>query len=108
MNYKICLILLMACMIAGCSDRYVLCISPTDQFTPHSESELLAELNSHLPFVISDKDFISKEKTGGLVGWAVVYNEEQKDIIKARLKNSATLKLLQVEKMTPEFEKLMK
>lgn len=109
MKYKICLMLLATCLLAGCaSSRSILCVAPQGQFKPESESELLSELNAQLPFTIPPKHFISKQKSRGPVGWAVVRNDEQKDIAKAKLKKCSTLKLLQVEAMTPEFEALMK
>ncbi len=109
MKYKTCLMLLTACLLAGCaSSRSVLCVAPQGQFEPKSESELLAELNSQLPFTIPQKRFISKQKSSGLVGWAVVRNDEQKDVAKAKLKKSSTLNLLKVEALSPEFETLMK
>jgi hypothetical protein len=109
MKYTICLMLLATCLLAGCvSSRSVLCVAPQGQFKPASESELLSELNAQLPFRIPQKRFISKQKTSGLVGWAVVRNDEQKDIAKTNLKKSSTLKLLQVEASTPDFETLMK
>lgn len=105
----LCLLLLAACLLAGCaSSRTVLCIVPQGQFSPESESELLAELNAQLPFTIPQKCFITKQKASGLVGWAVVKDDAQKDAAKARLKGSPTLKLLQVEALEPELEQLMK
>jgi len=101
--------LLASCLLAGCaSSRSILCVAPQGQFKPESESELLAELNAQLPFAIPQKRFISKQKSSGLVGWAVVKNDEQKNIAKAKLKKASSLKLLQVEAMTTEFETLMK
>ncbi len=111
MKYTIYLMLLSTCLLAGCdsnSSRSVLCVAPQGEFKPESESEILEELNNQIPFTIPAKHFMSKQKSSGLVGWAVVDNEEQKDIVKAKLKNSSTLKLLQVEAMTPEFEEPMK
>lgn len=86
----------------------VLCVAPQGQFNPQTESELLAELNSQLPFVIAPKHFISKRKSSGIVGWAVVENNQKKDVAKTKLKQSSTLRLLQVEALTPEFETLIK
>lgn len=109
MIYKLYFVLPVLCLLAGCnSSRYVLCVAPTGEFKPQSESELLAELNSQLPFKIPQKHFISKKKSSGLVGWAVVRNDRESDIAKAELKKSTTLKLLQVEALTPEFEAIMK
>lgn len=109
MIYKLFFILPVLCLFAGCnSSRYVLCVASTGEFEPQSESELLAELNSQLPFTISQNHFISKKKSSGLVGWAVVRNHRERDIAKAELKKSATLKLLQIEALTPEFEAIMK
>lgn len=99
----------MLCFVAGCnSSRSVLSVAPKGQFKPQSESELLAELNSQLSFAIPQKQFISKKKSGGLVGWAVVKNDRQKDAAKAELAKSDTIELLQVEAMTDEFEAVMK
>ena len=109
MKRKSCLVLLMLCLLVGCnSSRFVLCVAPAGDFKPQSESELLTELNSQLPFAISRKNFISKKKSSGLIGWAVVANDREKDAVKAGLKNSTTLELLQVEALTPEFETIMK
>ena len=109
MKYRIYMMLLASCLLAGCaSSRSILCVAPQGQFKPESESELLAELNAQLPFAIPQKRFISKQKSSGLVGWAVVKNDEQKNIAKAKLKKASSLKLLQVEAMTTEFETLMK
>jgi hypothetical protein len=90
------------------SSRSVLCVVPKGDFKPQTESELLGELNSQLSFTIPQKHFISRKKSGRLVGWAVVRNEKEKDVAKAELKRSATLKLIQVETLTPEFEAMMK
>lgn len=101
--------LLAACLLAGCASSHsVLCIAAQGEFKPESESELLSELNTQLPFTIPEKRFISKHKPSGLIGWAVVRNDEQKDVAKAKLRESSTLKLLQVEASTLEFETLMK
>ena len=109
MNHKSHLFLLVICMLAGCSSsRSVLCVAPTGGFNPQSESELLAELDSQVPFTIPQKHFISKEKSSGLVGWAVVRNDREKDLMKTKLKKRTTLKLLQVESLTPEFKVVMK
>jgi len=111
MKHTIYLMLLTTCLLVGCtstSSRSVLCVAPQGEFKPESESELLSELNTQIPFAISPENFISKQKSNGLVGWAVVENDEQKDIVKTKMKNSTTLKLLQVEALTPEFEAEMK
>ena len=103
------LILLVICLVAGCaSSRSVLCVAPQGRFEPNSESELLSELNAQLPFAIPENCFIAKQRSSGLVGWAVVKTDKQKDIAKAELKKSSSLKLLQVEALTPEFKKAMK
>ena len=109
MKHGLYLVCLLACLLAGCApSRSVLCVAPQGKFTPRSEAELLSELNSQLPFTIPQRYFISKQKSNGLVGWAVVRNDEQKELVKAKLQNSTTLKLLQVEALTPEFEAIMK
>ncbi len=109
MIYKSCLVLPLLCLLVGCSSsRSVLCVSPTGEFKPQSESELLAELNRQLPFAIPQNHFVAKKKSSGFVGWAVLRNDREKDLAKAELKKSATLKLLQVEALTPEFEAVMK
>ena len=109
MRGKACLILMATCLLAGCaSSRFVLCVEPQGRFEPESEAAFLSELNAQLSFTIPKKHFMSKQKSGGLVGWAVVGNDKQKNIAKATLNKSATLKLLQVEASTPEFESLMK
>ena len=89
-------------------EQGVLCISPQGQFDPQSESELFAELNSQLPFEIPRNNFISKQKAGGIVGWAIVRNDQQKDVTKKKLEDSPRLKLLQVESMSPELEELFR
>ena len=109
MKCTISLMLLATCLLAGCaSSRSVLCVAPHGQFKPESESELLSELNAQLPFTIPQNRFITKQKFSGLVGWAVVRNNEERDVAKAKLENSSTLTLLQVEALTPEFEAVMK
>ena len=109
MKYNICLMLLAACLLAGCaSPRSVLCVASQGQFTPESESELLSELNAQLPFSIPQNRFITMQKPSGLVGWAVVRNDKEKDVAKANLEKSSTLTILQVEALTPEFEAFMK
>jgi hypothetical protein len=109
MKNRIYLTLLAACLLTGCaSSRSVLCVAPRGQFKPNSESELLSELNNQLPFTIPQTCFISKQKPSGLVGWAVVRNDKQKNTAKAKLKKASSLKLLQVEALTPEFKKAMK
>jgi hypothetical protein len=65
-------------------------------------------LNAQLPFEIPKKDFIAKQKSSTLVGWAVVRTDDQKEIAKTSLDKSPTLRLLQVEALTPEFEAIMK
>ena len=109
MKYKSYFVLPVLCLLAGCSSsRSVLCVVAAGEFEPRSESELLAELNAQLPFAIPQKHFVSKKKSNGLVGWAVVRTDRERDMAKAELKKSATLRLLQVEALTPEFEAVMK
>ena len=104
-----CLMLPVLCLLAGCgSSKSVLCVAPTGEFKPQSEAELLAELNAELPFEIPQRRFVALEKSSGLVGWAIVRNDQEKDVAKAELKKSTTLRLLQVEALTPEFKQLMK
>ncbi len=96
-------------LLLGCtSSRSVLSIAPREPFSPRSEAELLSELNAQLPFEIPRKDFMAKQKPSTLVGWAVVRTDDQKEIAKTRLDESSTLRLLQVEALTPEFEAMMK
>jgi hypothetical protein len=95
---------LLVCVFSGCvTSQYVVCIKPRGEFNPKSESKLLAELNSQLPFTIQPKNFIAKQKASGIVGWAVLRGDNRKDEMKAELKKSTTLNLLQVEALTPEF-----
>jgi hypothetical protein len=95
--------------VAGYSSSHsVLCVAPTGPFKPETEVELLAELNAQLPFEIPLKRFISQRRSRGLIGWAVVQNDREKDMAKAELKKSSTLKLLQVESLSPEFEAVMR
>lgn len=109
MNWKLYFSLAAVWLIAGCaSSRSVVCVAPAGEFKPQSEAELIAELNSHLPFTIDQKYFISKDKSGRRVGWAVVQDDKQKDTVKDELEKSSTLKLLQVEPITPEFEAVLK
>ena len=42
------------------------------------------------------------------MGWAVVENDQKKDVAKTKLKQSSSLRLMQVEALTPEFETLIK
>jgi len=96
-------------LLLGCTpSRSVLSIAPQGPFSPLSEAELLSELNAQLPFEIPKKDFIAKQQSGTLVGWAVVHTDDQKEIAKTRLDKSPTLRLLQVEALTPECEVIMK
>jgi hypothetical protein len=105
-SYFLCTVL---SLLTGCSSsRSVLCVAPTGDFKPASESELLSELNAQLPFAVPKKRFISKKKPDGFVGWAVVRNDREKDVMKSELKKSTTLRLLQVETLTPELEAAMK
>lgn len=109
MNCRSYLLVAAVCLLGGCtSSRSVLCVAPAGEFKPQSEAELLAELNSHLPFTIDQRHFVSKEKSNGLVGWALVQNDEQKDTVKNEIEKSSTLKLLQVEPLTLEFEAVLK
>ena len=52
--------------------------------------------------------FTAKKTSNGLVGWAVVQSDKQKDFMQKALKDSRTLNLLQVEKLTREFEAILK
>lgn len=110
MTRKSYLILPILCLLVGCnSSKSVLCVAPTGEFKPQSEAELLAELNAHIPFVIPEKRFAALVRMdNGLasVGWAVVRNDKEKDLAKAELKKSTTLKLLQVKALTPEIKEL--
>jgi len=95
---------LLVCVFSGCvTSQYVVCIESRGEFNPKSESKLLAELNSQLPFTIQLKNFIAKQKASGIVGWAVLRDDNRKDEMKVELKKSTTLNLLQVEALTPEF-----
>jgi hypothetical protein len=51
---------------------------------------------------------VCKAKASGLVGWAIVLNDKQKDQAKEALGKSSKLKLLQVEALSPEFEAIIK
>jgi hypothetical protein len=109
MKHVASLALLAAFLFAACtSSRSVLCIAPREPFAAQSEAELLSELNAQLPFEVPKKDFMAKQKSGKLVGWAVVRTDEQKEIAKTKLNQSATLSVLQVEALTPEFRAIMR
>lgn len=108
MKHVAYLAVLATAWFVGCtSSRSVLSIAPLEPFSPESEAELLSRLNAELPFEIPKENFITKEKSGRLVGWAVVQTDEQKEIAKRKLESSTTLTLLQVETLTPEFEAIM-
>ena len=51
---------------------------------------------------------VPQELVGLDVGWAVVGTGDHKEIAKTKLDESTTLRLLQVEALTPEFEAIMK
>ena len=108
---KISFILILGLLLSGCSkDDSVIGFAPAEPYEPNSGAELLDELNSHLPFKIADKNFICKYNSGSntLTGWIITKTIEQKDIVKQELKNSPTLKVLQVELLTPEMRKIFK
>jgi hypothetical protein len=88
--------------------RTVICFSPVEPFEPQSGKELLEAFNLAVPFDISGQDFVCKAKASGLVGWAIVLNDKQKDQAKEALGKSSKLKLLQVESLSPEFEVIIK
>jgi len=101
---KYCFITFLLLILAGCStQRSVICFSPRKPFEPDSGKELFEAFNAAVPFDISPRDFMCKATSSGLVGWAVVSGERQKDEAKAALREATTLKLLQVESLTPEF-----
>ena len=86
----------------------VICFAPVEGFEPQSGKELLDAFNSEVPFDVSAQDFVCKAKSSGLVGWAVVSNDKQKDQAKEALGKSSKLKLLQVGTLSPEFEAIVK
>lgn len=109
MKHAAYILLLFLGLVAGCAfSQSVISIAPRGAFNPGSEAELLAELNRHLPFVIKSDNFVCRRKTSGLVGWAVVKHPGEKDILKDRLRNSTTLRVLEVEELTPEVQALLK
>jgi hypothetical protein len=118
MKYTICFIA-MGLLLAGCKEdgtntwsisgkRTIICFAPVESFEPQTGKELLEAFNSAVPFDVSAKNFVCKAKSSGLVGWAVVSNDKQKDQAKETLGKSSKLKLLQVEDLSPEFEAIIK
>ncbi len=102
-------VLIVLSVLTGCSSsRSVLCVVPSGDFKPASESELLSELNAQLPFAVPQKRFVSKKRSAGFVGWAVARNDREKDVMKSELEKSTTIRLLQVETLTPELDAAMK
>jgi hypothetical protein len=108
-RFVITLFLLLFCCI-GCVTREATVISfaPVKPFESQSGQELLAEFNSHLPFTVKPGDFLCERKADGLVGWVIVQSNFRKDVVKKILKDTPTLQLLQVEKLTPDVETLFK
>ena len=106
----IILVMLLGFVLSGCADKKsgVICFEPVEPFEPNSGAELLEEFNSHLSFNVSPKNFICKYKNDKLVGWVIVRKIDQKDIVKQKLKQSSTLKLLQVELLESEFKAVFK
>lgn len=90
------------------SARSVLFVVPQGSFQPQTGAELLAELNSQLPFDIPEEHFMAKARARDIAGWAVVANDQQKDAVKRALKESSNLRLLQVEALTPAFEAILR
>ena len=86
----------------------MVCFAPVEPFEPQSGKELLEAFNLAVPFDVGPRDFVCKAKSSGLIGWAVVLNDEQKVQAKQALGNSSKLKLLQVEALSPEFEVIIK
>ena len=118
MKYTIYFIAILL-LLSGCKEdstntqsrddkRTVICFAPVEGFESKSGKELLEAFNSEVPFGVSDRDFVCKVKSSGLVGWVVVSNDKQKDQAKDALGKSSKLKLLQVEALSPEFEAIIK
>jgi hypothetical protein len=118
MKCTICIIAMLL-LLSGCKEdspntptttdkRTVICFAPVEPFEPQSGKELLEAFNLAVPFDISGQDFVCKAKASGLVGWAIVLNDKQKDQAKEALGKSSKLKLLQVEALSPEFEAIIK
>jgi hypothetical protein len=118
MKYSVCIVA-MFLLFCGCKEESpntqsasdkptVICFAPVEPFEPQSGKELLEAFNLAVPFDISPQDFVCKAKASGLVGWAVVLNDKQKDQVKQALGKSSKLKLLQVEALSPEFEVIIK
>ena len=106
---RIMAVMLLGFLLSGCAKQSsVICFVSEESFKPNSGAELLEELNFHLPFSISPENFICRYRSNPdrLVGWIIVRTIEQKDIAKEKLKQSSTLKLLQVESMNPEMKAL--
>jgi len=115
---KIITFILFGFVLVGCSGQEgtissqegVICFEPIEPYEPESGAELLEEFNSQLPFNVKPKNFICKYKSDSdtLVAWIITNTIEQKDIIKEKLKQSSTLKVLQVESLSPEMKALFK
>ena len=91
----------------GHTEAPVVVIAPAGEFKPKTGADLLAELNKQLPFQVEPRRFICRVKDGKLVGWAVLGGDDQKNIVKTKLEASKSLRLLQVEATTPEFEQVL-
>ena len=106
---KIVAVILLGSLLFGCAKQSsVISFVSEESFKPNSGAELLKELNSHLPFNISPENFICRHRSDPdrLVGRIIVRTIEQKDIVKEKLRQSSTLKLLQVESLVPEMKAL--
>ena len=104
-----CGIILFVLFLCECApQRTVICFAPVKPFEPISGKELLESFNTIVPFNVNPRNFICKAKSSGLVGWVIVSTNMQKDVAKASLKESSKLKLLQVEALDSEFEKIFK
>ncbi|MBN2181711.1 MAG: hypothetical protein JW715_07335 [Sedimentisphaerales bacterium] len=108
---KIIVFILLGFLLSGCSKQSsVISFVSEEPFKPNSGAELLEKLNSHLPFNVSPENFMCRYKPDPdrFVGWIVIPTVEQKEIVKEKLKQSSTLKLLQVESLTPQMKALFK
>ena len=101
-------ILLMILFLTGCAKPgTAICFAPAKPFEPQSGRELLAAFNEDVHLDVSPKRFICKVKSKGLVGWAALKDTE-KEAVKAGLRESPRLTLLQVEALDPEFARIIK
>jgi hypothetical protein len=96
--------MLMAVLLTGCvtQECATVCIAPVTPFQPQSGTELLARLNSRMPFPIEQGDVYCSWGDDGMVAWVIVDDSIRKNTLTRTVRQSADFRVLSVGYFAPQ------